>query len=260
MSIQFQQFLQRWFLTPAGQALLKQEKNLLERALPNLFGFYLVQLGAAYPPPDSLLDQSRVKVKVLLDEEQTVYPQLYFVQGDLDYLPFQKEGVDVVFMPHTLETVEDPYHLLRQVDRILVPEGHVVITGFNPLGCAVLRQRMWKGENGFKQAHLMKMERIVDWLNLLGYDIEMAEYSQVTCFGWGEEGEESFSFKMMEKLEQGLDKLGMNLGNIYCVVGRKRVDSPKPVGLNWRLANWLPVNKGVGLSTNRTQEQHFDKK
>lgn len=259
MSLKFQQFLQKWFQTSAGPSLLMQEQPLVKRALSNLFGFYLVQLGAAYPPPNAMLEGSRIKNKVLLDEEQSVYPQLFYVKGDLDYLPFQKEGVDVVFMPHTLETVEDPYHLLRQVDRILVPEGHVVITGFNPLGCAILRQRLFTGNSAFKEAHLMKMERVIDWLNLLGYDIEMAEYSQVTCFGLGEKGEESVSFKMMEKLELGLVKVGLNLGNIYCVVGRKRIDSPKPVGLNWRLANWLPVNKGVSVSTQQTQEQHYDK-
>ena len=259
MSLKFQQFLQQWFQTTSGRSLLKQEQQLVDRALSHLFGFYLVQLGAVYPSPHSFLERSRTQNKILLDEEQTVYPQLLFIKGDLDYLPFQEESIDVVFMPHTLETVEDPYHLLRQVDRILVPEGHVVITGFNPLGCAILKQRLVKRDVNFKNAHIMKMDRVVDWLNLLSYEIEIAEYSQVTCFGWGEKGEESLSFKIMENLELGLDKVGLNLGNLYCVVGRKRVESPKPVGLNWRLANWLPVNKGVAVNSTRTQEQRYDR-
>jgi SAM-dependent methyltransferase len=250
MALLFQQSLQKWFQTPTGQALLQQERALIEKAIPNLFGYYLVQIGAAYPSPESLLDASRIPHKVLLDQQHTLYPGMLFVQADLDYLPVQKESVDVVFLPHTLESVEDPYHLLRQVDRMLVPEGHIVITGFNPYGCAILRQRVKASKTNFKEAHLMKMERIVDWLNLLGYDIELAQYSQVTCLGLGE-GEQSVSYRWMEKFERGLEKMGMHLGNVYVLVARKRVDSPKPVGLDWRLANWLPVNKGVRLSTGR---------
>jgi len=253
MSLKFQQFLQDWFQSSSGSALLKQEQVLVARAVSNLFGFYLVQLGAAYPPPDALLATSRVKNKVLLDEVQTVYSQVFYIKGDLDYLPFKKEGVDVVFMPHTLETVQDPYHLLRQVDRILLPEGHMVITGFNPFGCALLRQRWSSNSQAFKDAHLMKMDRVIDWLNLLGYDIEMAAYSPVSCLGFGQMG------RLMARFGLGLEKIGLNLGNVYCIVGRKRIDSPKPVGLNWRLANWLPVNKGVSVSPQRTQEQHCDK-
>ena len=47
-------------------------------------------------------------------------------------LPFPAASLDLVLMPHTLEHSPDPHQTLREVERVLVPEGRVVITGFNP--------------------------------------------------------------------------------------------------------------------------------
>ena len=55
-------------------------------------------------------------------------------------LPFATHSIDLVVMPHILEFAEDPHQVLREVERVLVPEGHVVITGFNPASLWGLRQ------------------------------------------------------------------------------------------------------------------------
>jgi hypothetical protein len=39
-----------------------------------------------------------------------------------------------------LELARDPHHALREVERVLVPEGRVVISGFNPASLWGLRQ------------------------------------------------------------------------------------------------------------------------
>ncbi len=36
-------------------------------------------------------------------------------------------------LPHVLEFAAEPHRILREVERVLVPEGQVVIAGFNPL-------------------------------------------------------------------------------------------------------------------------------
>jgi hypothetical protein len=46
-----------------------------------------------------------------------------------------------VVLPHALELARDPHHALREVERVLVPEGRVVISGFNPASLWGLRQR-----------------------------------------------------------------------------------------------------------------------
>ena len=59
-------------------------------------------------------------------------------------LPFAANSIDLVVMPHVLEFYDDPHQILREVERILIPEGQIVLTGFNliPVG---LRRRLRRG-------------------------------------------------------------------------------------------------------------------
>lgn len=216
----FQNFLQSWFQSKAGQQSFASEKDLLVKQLDKVFGYYLVQLG--HPYPESFLATSRVAVKLLLDEQENSLRDVQQVLADLDYLPFRKDSLDAVLLPHTLETVADPYHLIRQVDDILRSDGHLIITGFNPWGLKTLVARWGKNRQDFAQAHFLRLNRLVDWLNLLGYEIRLAQYE--AGYSW-------------------LDKVGVHLGGVYILVAKKRVSSPLPVGLNWKLANWLPFGK-----------------
>ena len=53
---------------------------------------------------------------------------------------FPNASLDLLVLPHTLELSVDPHMALREVERVLVPEGRVVIAGLNPLSLWGLRQ------------------------------------------------------------------------------------------------------------------------
>jgi ubiquinone/menaquinone biosynthesis C-methylase UbiE len=247
----FQTFLAKFYLTAKGQRLLDEEVGLLNRSLSCLFGYYLVQIGKTTQV--DLLIESRISYKVLVDKNFDTQYQYSFVQADIDYLPFKKESVDMVFIPHTLEAVADPYHLLRQIDKIILPEGALVISGFNPLGKKVISMmRFGEFKQQFKQAHFIKEARLIDWLNLLGYDIECINYEHTNkVFN-------KFDLRFFrEKLFAGLRKIGFEFGNVYVIVARKRKESSTPIGLNWKLSNWLPVKKrqvAVNNSSHRKEK------
>lgn len=245
--IQFQRFLKDWFDTPMGQALFEQERALVEKEMPRLFGYYLVQVGQA--SRQSLLQTSRIKTKVVLDNQ--VNPSISDLQvlADLDFLPFKEDSLDVVFMPHSLESVADPYHLVRQVDRMLMAEGVLMISGFNPYGCSLLRSYFGGARKGLKQANLIKMHRIIDWLNLLGYDIQVAQHGPISCFKQRSERLDSWFWLNVERFESWLERIGVHFGNVYIIVAKKRVVTPSPVGLNWKLANWLPLRKPQAVAS-----------
>lgn len=241
----FHDFLYHFYQSPGGQSLLNQEQALIDNCLAKLFGYYLVQLGISCE--QSLLINSRVSRNFVIDEFKSDTLPHDFIQADLDYLPISNDSVDVVLLPHTLEAVQDPYHLLRQIDHMLVPEGHVLITGFNAFGCQIIRHRFGEDRKGFKQANLVQEKRVIDWLNVLGYDIQKINYSSMSCTSSVK------TSKILSVIERWFDSLGIDLGNVYCILAKKRVGSPQPVGLNWRLANWLPMKKGRITATNRTQ-------
>lgn len=249
----FQSFLHRFYQTPKGQSLFRQEKALVDHALAHVFGLYLVQLGRV--STDSLLENSRVNCKVLLDDHALPEASGLRIQADMDYLPIRNDAVDVFVLPHSLESVTDPYHLLRQVDSALVPEGHVLITGFNPLGCRTMRNRFGEHRRHFKAANLIRAHRVVDWLSLLGYDIEQVTYSSISCLT--RQDAEQGTWRWVEGLEKTLGRMGLDFGNVYCILAKKRIASPTPVGLNWRLSNWLIAAKGGrAVVSNRANRHH----
>lgn len=249
----FQQSLNQWYSTGSGKAILAQEKVLIEPAIQNLFGYFFVQIGV--PSSAHLIASSRIKYKLLIDplfeygvSEIVNTPNYHLIRADLDYLPIGKEKADVVLLPHTLESAADPYYLLRQVDSMLVPEGHVVITGFNPYGCFIMRHRWFKRDREFDQAKLETAKRIKEWLQVLGYDIQMQSYSSVTCFV--KRPSEGVLISIIEWLERGLSRLGLQFGNVYCLVAKKRVDSPTLVGSKWHMPRWMAIpSRGIASAT-----------
>jgi len=58
--------------------------------------------------------------------------------------------------------------------------------------------------------------------------------------------------KQAERLDYLLEKSALHPGRLYGIVAQKRSVPLTPSGLNWKLANWLPINKGswgMGLAT-----------
>lgn len=255
----FQQSLNQWYTTGSGRAILAQDKALVEPAIQNLFGYFFVQLGV--PSSEHLVASSRIKYKLLIDpfleyESTEVLndPNCHLIRADLDYLPIGKEKADVILLPHTLEAAADPYYLLRQVDSMLVPEGHVIITGFNPYGCFIMRHRWFKRDQVFDQAKLETSQRIKEWLQVLGYDIQIQSYSSVTCFV--QRPSEGILITLIEWFERGLSGLGLQFGNVYCLVAKKRVDSPTLVGSIWHMPRWMAIpSRGVASATRTTAER-----
>ncbi len=245
----FQQSLKRWYSTVSGRVILAQEKVLVEQAIQNLFGYFLVQLGV--PSDERLVESSRIKYKLLLDPflngvsmDAFSDSHCHLIRADLDYLPIGKEKADVVFLPHTLEAAADPYYLLRQVDSMLVPEGRVVITGFNPYGCFIMRHLWFKKDKAFVQAKLESPKHIRAWLQVLGYDVQLQKYSSVTCFV--QRPSEGVFISIVEWFEKRLSSLGLQFGNVYCLVAKKRVDSPTLVGSKWHMPRWMAIpSRGV---------------
>jgi len=248
MNTSFQGFLYHFYSSQKGRLLLRKEKVLLKLALDKVFGYKLIQIGV--PSQVSLLQESRVQYNVLVDKVLLPCGDFPYIQAEIDYLPFKKQSIDVVVLPHTLEAVSDPYHLLRQVDKMLAGEGRLIITGFNPYGCNTIKNRIGKNRTAFGSANLMKMSRIVDWLNLLDYDIETTIFSDLDCLLRKPPDRSSVDVER-GFCEKSLARIGIELGDLYCIKAKKRIDSPKPVGLNWKLSNWLPAKKGVAVATNR---------
>jgi SAM-dependent methyltransferase len=161
-----------WFEAPLGARVLREETALARVALDDVFGFELLQVGT-WGPARHLLDGARTQHATLLAPE--LGPGVTLC-APLTSLPFASDSIDAIFLPHSLELVEDPYAVLREAERVLVAEGCLMICGFNPWSGWGVRRRF--GQLFRRPAfppgtrRLLAERRLRDWVALLDFEVE----------------------------------------------------------------------------------------
>ncbi len=160
-----------WFESPLGQRILREEAALARHALDDVFGFELLQVGT-WGPARHLLCAARTQHTTLLAPRPAAGVTLC---APLTSLPFASDSIDAIFLPHTLELVEDPYAVLREAERVLCAEGCLMICGFNP----------WSGWGAWRRfgqffrrpafppqtRRLLAERRLRDWVALLDFEV-----------------------------------------------------------------------------------------
>jgi SAM-dependent methyltransferase len=155
-----------------GARVLREEAALAPLALDDVFGFELCQVGA-WGPASHLLDGARTQHTTLVAPEPGAGVTLC---APLDSLPFRSDSIDAIFLPHTLELMEDPYAVLREAERVLCAEGCLMICGFNPFSGWGVRRAFanYFGRPVFppQTRRLLSERRLRDWVALLGFDVD----------------------------------------------------------------------------------------
>jgi SAM-dependent methyltransferase len=161
-----------WFAGPLGERVLREEAALAPLALENVFGFELLQVGA-WGPEQHLLASARTQHTTLVAPDLSSGVTLC---APLDTLPFRSDSIDAIFLPHTLELVEDPYAVLREAERVLTAEGCLMICGFNPVsgwGARRMLGRFFR-RPAFPPGtrRMLSERRLRDWVALLDFDVD----------------------------------------------------------------------------------------
>lgn len=163
---------QQWFESSLGQYLIEHEYRYFDQVVANIFGYNAVQIG--WPQFDFLrLNRMPLHFSAGLESQNSL-------RAAASFLPIQSNSMDLAILPHTLEFNANPHQILREVHRILIPEGHIVISGFNPLSLwgichhlkSTRREFPWNGD-------FIALSRLKDWLKLL--DFEMAG-GRLSCY------------------------------------------------------------------------------
>lgn len=156
--------MQQWFETSLGQYLLREEQNYFDRAVANIFGYYALQIGF---PQLNFLRANRIPSQFCLGISQGA--SFYALP---DFLPIDSCSLDLVLLPHILEFNSNPHQVLREVHRVLMPEGHVLISGFNPLSLWGVHQYLKPAKHEFPWCgQFIALPRLKDWLKLLDFEI-----------------------------------------------------------------------------------------
>lgn len=250
-----------WLNSAAGLYLLEKEQALFDAAVFDLFGFNALQMGLERV---NLLRNSRVPNRFIAADHVPANGHLYCAD---DFLPFAEMSLDVLLLPHRLEFSERPHQTLREAARVLMPEGHLLITGLNPWSAwgmkALAIRVLHKLNNWFKKnptveidypwnARMIRLSRLKDWLTLLGLEVVSVE---MTCHappfhqehwlrkcGWLD----ILGVQYLRRL--GLDRFG----GVYFVVAKKRVTSMTPLKPKWKSP---PLSQALVRKPKPTQHQ-----
>ncbi|MEY8877540.1 MAG: class I SAM-dependent methyltransferase [Leptothrix sp. (in: b-proteobacteria)] len=246
-----------WLQTPPGRYLLAWEQAQLDRVVADVFGYHAVQLG--WPALQGLRCNRMPHRWLLGDGVQqagqdpslarlapepvagaAIWPPAAVplsVLSDYEALPFPSASLDLVVLPHTLELAADPHHTLREVERVLMPEGRLVVVGFNPASLwgayqasAELAGRVGIGKGSVPGgAELISWLRLRDWLRLLDLEFESGQFG---CY------------RPPLATQRWLDRCGWFdragarwwpvLGSAYVLVAVKRVRAMRLLGPAWR--------------------------
>ncbi len=149
--------LHDWFETPLGQYLLEKERAYLDDVTPDVFGFHALQLGV---PEVDLMRASRIAHRLRIAAHD--HPDVFAKSHEL---PIATQSIDMVVLPHALEFAADPHGILREVDRVMMPEGRLVIVGFNPWSLWGLRSGIGLSRNEYPwNGNFVSLLRVKDWL------------------------------------------------------------------------------------------------
>jgi SAM-dependent methyltransferase len=234
--------LRSWYGEPPGSLIAAVERQLLGRFLPDLFGFHIVQLGCHHV--DGLLDASRVTHKVRIDLGHTLntHADMHCVE---DALPLAPNSIDVLVLPHVLEYALDAHRVLREAERVLIGEGHLVILGFNPwsLFGAWSWLTRWQGRAPWR-GRFIAAARVKDWLQLLGFDILHVERDSYRP---------PLRRAAINRRLEFIERLGgfcwPLFGNVYLIVARKRVEGLTPLRASWRQRRRLVAGSVIEPTT-----------
>ena len=157
------------------------EQARLDALTADIFGFNAMQIGL---PQINALQANRMPNKWLTDTHFP-NPDLHgnrapiVVLHDFAELPFASQSLDLVVLPHVLEFAEEPHQVLREVERVLIPEGQVIICGFNPASLWGARQVLGRITGSpFMPRHgeFISLPRLKDWLKLLSMEVNRGHF------------------------------------------------------------------------------------
>jgi SAM-dependent methyltransferase len=224
--------LAEWFNTPPGQYALEWEREQVNEIVADVFGYYAWQVGLA---EFNFLQTNRIPFKGWAATYPLSSDYAGSWQGGViarpDALPFESQSVDLLVLPHAFECTDTPHEVLREAERVLMPEGRLVITGFNPWS-------LWGGRNGMPGmepwlprpfSSQVSLPRLKDWLQLLSFEVSPGKFGCYAPACLTEKWLQRWQF--MERYGRRWWAVG---GAVYVLSAVKRVAGMRLVAPTWK--------------------------
>lgn len=213
----------QWLAESKGQGVLDAEKIFLTGCLATYYGKQGVLIGV--PQQHELLKASVVSHQVVLTPLTNKNRHIKTIESDFYELPIASGSEDLVFLPHSLEYLDNPRQLLTEACRIVKPEGHIVILGFNPMSLWGLKKALARNKGIPWRHHFIQSGTVKSWLGLLDFELVKQDFIL-------------YGLPLHRYLKPGfLDRLGhacfRPLGGVYILIAKAKVIPLTPIRLRW---------------------------
>lgn len=212
-----------WYAAEPGSRVCAHERDALTGMVGDLFGYQLLQLGDLGADMDYLA-QCPVQRKTLVSHRGRPGQQGVIV-ADAHQLPVASDSVDAAILPHTLDFSSDPHQVLREVERMLIAGGRVIVIGFNPFSLWGIWRAFgrWRGTLPWC-GNFLSYPRLDDWLTLMGFEIERMDVME-------------FRPPTRSRGLEAVERLGRRvwpmLAGVYMVRAVKQVSRVTPIPQRW---------------------------
>jgi SAM-dependent methyltransferase len=234
-----------WLSTAQGAYVLDWELAQFDSAVDDVFGYRAVQIGL---PEVDFLRQNRIPHRFSLALEPGAA-----LAADPLQLPLASQSVDLVVLPHVLEGHPDPHDVLREVERVLMPEGQVVISGFNTASLWRVRQLFGSRHNNGApwDAKFIGLLRLREWLRVLGFELNGGKFG---CYA------PPFRNQVWLQRFAFMEKAGARwwpvTGGVYVVRAKKRVHGMRLITPAWRQER--ARRRGLATVSQQTHKNHHE--
>lgn len=210
-----------WQQLAHGDWLKAQVEEALESWWEPIFGYYLLKIGAL----SAGINSSSCRIRKQLSVAESGHVQLF---GQADDLPFLQHSVDACMLAFVLDFANDPHAVMREVNRILMPDGHIIIVGFNPFSLVGVSQ-WWPAKKHHYPWHgrFFHPFRVKDWLSLLGCEVIAEKRCVFSSLAGASVARPSWQ-KVGHRALPWCD-------SVYLLLARKREVSATPIRQSWRV-------------------------
>ncbi|OAT25203.1 methyltransferase domain-containing protein [Proteus myxofaciens] len=221
-----------WRDMPWGEYYRMAIEQRLQPWWPKIYGFHMLKLGQLSAEIDTKLSIVSHQVNVT---SKTLNTQ---VVASLNHLPFEHKSVDVCLMAHLLDYSTDPHWLLREADRVLIDDGWMIITSFNPISLLGLGKcTPFLRQKQPYCSRMFSLRRQIDWLSVLNYEVMTQQNFHI------------MPFSRPVKRDSNLFYIG---GCLNLIIARKRTLPLTPTAMKFALPRMSVKGRVLGATRNRS--------
>lgn len=231
--------LSEWYATALGGYLLEREFAYFDHTVADIFGYHALQVGL---PGNPYLRSSRIATRWTLDPEEPAD-----LSADPHWLPFSDNTFDLVLLPHSLEFSDQPHQILREIHRVIRPEGQAILIGFNPFSLFGLKRYFGREQTPPWTGNYLTLYRLKDWLALLGFEVSGGRLDAYLPPFSNPRWLQRFSF-----CEKAGDRWWPIAGGVYFLRATKRVTGMRVITPAWHHST--RKRKALATATRRVED------